>query len=43
MFLTHLHNCKKIILYIYIYDAIDFQTLGLHSYEINRGMPHFVL
>jgi hypothetical protein len=25
------------------YDAIYFQTLGLQSYEISRGMQHFVL
>jgi hypothetical protein len=42
--LAHLHNYVQMYFFYIVYDAIDSQTLGLHSYEIIRGnMQHLVL
>ncbi len=40
MFLTHLWSYSNIF-FIHFY-AIVFQTLGLHSYEVNESMQGFV-
>jgi hypothetical protein len=44
IFFSSLHNYIQMNFFKICYDEIDFQTLGLHFYEINRGnMQHLVL